>query len=130
MNNKKYFAEGIYVDREYCKETEEKCRVLHPYLKAARHLPRYQLKWRLEGAELVLHGISYTAETLHRLPDDLKGPAISSKSDSKTFRFFSSLNPLSNFHPATFSLNGCNYSSSEQMIQHKKAEYFGDDETA
>ena len=64
MNNKKYLAEGIYVDREYCKETEEKRHILCPYLKAARRLPRYQRKCRLEGAELILRGVSYTVDTL------------------------------------------------------------------
>ena len=121
MNNKKYLGEGIYIDRKYCKATE----VLRPFLKATRKLPRYHKKCRLYGKELVLRGISYTVDKLDCLPEELQGPNISSKSDDQTFGFFGSLNPLSNFHDATFSLNGVAYNNSEQMIQHKKAEYFG-----
>ena len=87
MNNKKYLAKGIYIDREYCKETEEKRQILCPYLKAARRLPRYQRKCRLEGPELILQGVTYTVDTLDKLPEELKGPSISSKSDSRTFGF-------------------------------------------
>ena len=74
----------------------------------------------------MLRGIRYTVDKLDRLPDELKGPNNSSKSDDQTFGFFGSLNPLSNFHEASFNLNGVAYNNSEQMIQHKKAEYFGD----
>ena len=68
MNNKKYLGEGIYVDCEYCKATEEKRRILRPFLKAARKLPRYHKKCRLDGEALVLRGISYTIDKLDRLP--------------------------------------------------------------
>ena len=64
MNNKKYLAEGIYVDHEYCKDTEEKRCILRPYLKVARKLLRYHNKCRLDGDELVLRGISYTVDSL------------------------------------------------------------------
>ena len=130
MNNKKYLGEGIYIDCEYCKASEEKRRILRPFLKAARKLPRYHKKCRLDGEELVLRGVSYTVDKLDRLPEELQGNNISSKSNDHTFGFFGSLNPLSNYHDATFILNGVAYKNSEQMIQHKKAEYFGDNDVA
>ena len=130
INNKKYFGEGIYVDREYCKETEERRRILRPYLRAARQLPKYHKKCRLDGDTLVLLGVNYTTGTLHQLPMELQGPNISCKKDWSTFGFFGALNPLSNFHPAKFVLDNTTYSSSEQMIQHKKAKYFRDEDTA
>ena len=130
LRNKKYFGEGIYVDREYCKETEEKRRILRPYLRAARQIPKYQRKCRLDGDTLVLRGISYTTEKLEDLPEELKGYNISSKSDQNTIGFFGMLNPFSNFYPAKFSFGGKDYSSSEQMIQHTKAKYFRDEELA
>ena len=42
--------------------------------------------------------------------------------------FFGELNPLSNFHLAPFNINGVNYHSSEQYIQHQKCIVFGDKE--
>ena len=76
MNNKKYLGEGIYIDREYCKATEEKRRILRPFLKAARKLPRYHKKCRLDGKELVLRGVSYTVDKLDRLPEELQAIAL------------------------------------------------------
>ena len=81
MNNKKYLGEGIYIDCEYCKATKEKRRILRPFLKAARKLPRYHKKCRLDGKELVLRRVSYTVDKLDRLPEELQGHNISSKSD-------------------------------------------------
>ena len=44
--------------------------------------------------------------------------------------FFGELSPLSNFHPANFTVNGVHYTSSEQFIQHTKALLFNDYATA
>ena len=41
--------------------------------------------------------------------------------------FFGELHPFSNFHPSKFFFDGIEYHSSEQFIQAKAAEYFGDD---
>ena len=35
LNNRSYLPEGVYVDRQYSKETEEERKQLRPYLKAA-----------------------------------------------------------------------------------------------
>ena len=43
--------------------------------------------------------------------------------------FFGELNPLSNFHLASFKHEGQNYTSSEQLIQATKATFGGDYET-
>ena len=130
IKNKKYLSEGIYIDREYCKATEEKRRTLRPFLKAARKLPTYKKKCKLDGEELVLKGVSCTVDNLDRLPEELQGHNISSKSNDNMFGFFGSLNPLSNYHATTFTVDGTVYVNSEQVIQHKKAEYFGDNDVA
>ena len=130
MNNKKYFREGIYVDREYCKETEEKRRILRPYLQAAKRMKKYQRKCRMDGDTLVLRGLSFTADKLEDLPEELQGPNISCMKDRNTIGFFGELNPLSNFYPAPFTLDGVQYKNTEQFIQHIKAKYFNDNTTA
>ena len=130
MNNKKYFGEGIYVDREYCKETEEKRRILRPYLQAARRMTKYHRKCRMEGDSIILRGLSYTTENLEDLPEELQGPNISCRKDRNTIGFFGELNPLSNFYPAPFTMDGIHYKNTEQYIQHNKAKFFKDDATA
>ena len=130
LKNMKHLPEGVFVNKEYCKETEECRKLLRPYLKAARRLPRYYKKCKLEGDKLVLRGVTYTVNTLHRLPEDLQGFNISSITDENIVGFFGSLNPLSNFHPARFKWDGVEYFCSEQMIQHKKAKFFGEKDVA
>ena len=67
LNNRKYLGKRIYVDREYCKETEDKRKILRPYLQAAWWLPQFHCKCRLEEDTLVIKGLSYTTDTLHKL---------------------------------------------------------------
>ena len=130
LRNRRYLSEGIFIDREYSRETESARRLLRPYLKAAQKIPTYQRKCRLEGDTLILKGLSYTMNTLHKLPDELSASNISSISDKNTFGFFGSINPLSNFYPTKFEFNGNIFHSSEQYIQYTKAKHFGDDECA
>ena len=126
LNNRKYLGESVYVDREYCSETEEKRKILCPYLWAARRLPQFHRKCRLEDDTLIIKGLSYTTDTLHCLPVELRGINLNSKSTQDVLGFFGSLNPLSNFYPCKFTHKGHTYHSSEQLIQHMKAEFFED----
>ena len=97
---------------------------------AARKKPAYQRKCKLEEDTLIIKGLSYTVEDLHRLPRDLSGFNISSTSDETSFGFFGYMNPFSNFHPARFTYDDKNYHCSEQYIQYSKAKYFNSDEVA
>ena len=130
LNNRKYLGESVFVDREYCKETEDKRKILRPYLKAARQLPQYKRKCRLDEDMLVIKGLSYTTDTLHKLPTELHGINLNSKTTKDVLGFFGSLNPLSHFHPCKFTHKGITYHSSKQFIQHMKAEFFEDEPIA
>ena len=130
LNNKKYLGEGIYTDRAYCKETEDARRILRPYLKAARKKPAYQRRCKLEEGTLIIKGLSYTVDDLHKLPTDLSGFNISSTTDESSFGYFGYMNPFSNFHPTKFHLNGLDYHCSEQFIQHAKAKFFNNEDVA
>ena len=128
--NRRYFSKGIFIDREYSKETESARKILRPYLKAARKLPKYQRKCRLDGGTLILKGLSYTVDTLHKLPEELHAFNISSSSNDTVFGFFGSMNPLSNFYPIQYDHKGKSFHSSEQYIQYTKAMFFGDEQCA
>ena len=54
---------------------------------------------------------------------------VSSRQDASYFGFFGELNPLSNFYLAPFIHKGVYYSTSEQYIQARKAEFCGDANT-
>ena len=128
--NRRWTRRGIFIDKAYTQEVEHKRRLLRPILKAARRLPEYQGLCRLECDELVLKGKHYSFDRLDRLPNNLNVFNLSSKEDDHTVGFFGELNPLSNFHPANFTVNGVHYTSSEQFIQHMKALSFNDYATA
>ena len=132
LTNKKYLGEYIFADREYCEETESCRRTLRPYLRAARRLPQYYKKCRLDGKNLVLKGVYYSVEDIYKLPEELKNFNISSrKSDDGTILgFFGDKNVFSNFYPSSFNYNGNEFHSSEHLIQYAKAQYFNDEPTA
>ena len=100
--------------------------MLLPILKTARHLKDYKKKCKLEESTLTIQGRKFTLNNLEQLPDQLNAFKCTSKMDDTTVGFLGAINPLSNFHPAPFSLGGVDYISSEQYIQAKKAEYFND----
>ena len=128
--NRRWTRRGIFIDKAYTQDVEHKRRLLRPILKAARRLPEYQGLCRLDCDELVLKGKHYTVDRLDRLPTNLNVFNLSCKEDIDTVGFFGELNPLSNFHPANFTVNGIHYTSSEQFIQHMKALAFNDYTTA
>ena len=103
---------------------------MRPILKAARRLPEYQGLCKLEVDVLVLNGKNYNLHNIDKLPDKLHPATVTSKSSNTVHGFFGQLNPLSNFHPAPFFLDGKQFHSSEQYIQYQKALLFNDTNTA
>ena len=51
---------------------------------------------------------------------------ITNKSNNNTTGFFGELNPLSNFHPCSFEVNGIQFHSSEQFNQYTKPVFLND----
>ena len=126
LKNKKKLPKGVFVDKEYCKATEKERRLLRPIIKAARRMESYKGLCRMDGAHIVLDGKKYHRKNLHTLPDGLSVLDVTTKSNEDTIAFFGELNPFSNFHGCNFMCDGQNFHSSEQYIQWKKAELFGD----
>ena len=120
----------MYVDREYTAEIECQRKLLRPILRLAHTIEKYQGKCKIEVDHLVILGIKYSVNDIHKLPNDLSGFHASSKSSNKTHAFFGELSPFSNFHGSNFELNGVSYFCGEQMIQSKKALLFNDTASA
>ena len=97
-----------------------------PILHAARYIDGYKKQIRLDRDKIVIKGKDYDMSNIHDLPEDLNAFKVTSKEDENVVGFFGELNPLSNFFPVQFNLNGQKYISSEQYIQAAKAQYFGD----
>ena len=129
-NNKKNLPEGIYVDREFTPEVEEKRKILRPILRLARTKDKYKGKCKLDEDKLVIQGMKFSVNTLGNLPQDLNGYYVTSKFGEGTIAFFGQLNPFLNFHPAPFTKNGKNYPTSEHYIQEACALHFNDKTSA
>ena len=95
-------------------------------IKAARRIDKYKGACHLDGPQLIIEGKRYHHQNIHTLPDDLNPMEVTSKSNEEVFAFFGELNPLSNFHPCKFNLEGESFNSSEQYIQWTEAKYGGD----
>ena len=126
MENKSYLSDGIFVNREFSLEIERKRRTMLPILRAARHIDNYMKQIRLEKDKIVIKGKDYDMSNIHDLPDDLNAFKVTSKEDGRVVGYFGELNPLSNFFPAKFTLDGHTFISSEQYIQASKADFLGD----
>ena len=126
FSSRKNLNKGIFVDKQYSDETEHECKRLWPILSAARRLKEYHGRCKLEGNDFFIRGKKYNWNNLEELPQNLSTHTVSSRQDASYYGFFGELNPLSNFYPAPFIHEGIHYSTSEQYIQARKAEFCGD----
>ena len=126
LTYKRYLPKGIYLDKEYCEEIEKKRKLLRPIMRCAKKHDKFKKKCRMEEDTLVIRGKRYNVNNLHQLPMEINRFEATTKKEEGITCFFGELNPMSNFHPAKFNHDGYIYHSSEQLIQHKKAQLFGD----
>ena len=126
IENRGYLSEGVFVNHEFSPEIERRRRTMLPILRAARLIDNYKKQVCLDKDKVVIKGKDYDMSNIHDLPEDLNAFKVTSKENDSVVGYFGELNPLSNFFPATFTLNGHTYISSEQYIQSSKAQYFGD----
>ena len=112
--------------RSIAKQLKKERRLLRPVIKAARRKDKYKGACHLDVPQLVIEGKCDHCQNIHTLPDDLNPMEVTSQSNEEVFTFFGELNPLSNFHPCKFTLEGETFNSSEQYIQWTKAKYCSD----
>ena len=109
-------------------EIERERKALFPLLKAAREK---SMKARLVGRRLIVDGESYTINTSQHLAQRLNMREKGEKVISDKFHLFAGrFSPLSNFYNARFTVEGQQYTSSEQFYQYKKAVFAKEHEKA
>ena len=123
LEYKYYLTKGVFVDNEYCVDTERKFCILRPILCAAKMKPDLRFKSCMEFDKLVIDGKRYGTEDLDKLPQSISPFNVSTKSNDNVVGFFGELCPFSNFYPANFTYKGQSYHSSKQFIQHTKAQF-------
>ena len=130
MSNKQNLPAGIYANDEYpihVKQTRDR---LGPILRFAKSLPEFRNNSKLVGDKLVINGVKYGLDDIHRLPMGLEAYRAAEKSDDDTIAFHGELSPFSNFQPSPFTINNHIYHSTKQCIQYQKCLMFGDSYTA
>ena len=130
MSNKHRLPAGIYANDEYpihVKQTRDR---LRPLLRYAKSLPEYRDNCKLIGDKIMINGLKYGIDELHRLQPGLEAYRAAQRMDDDTIAFHGELSPYSNFHPSPFMINGHTYHSAEQWIQYTKSMMFGDSYTA
>ena len=80
-------------------------------------------KATLKNEKLLIDGVTYTINTVHKLPPNLNPATIATKTQGEITCFFSEASPLSNFHQAKFELEGKTYNCVEEVLQLGKAEF-------
>ena len=129
-SNKQDLPTAIYANDEYpihMKQTRDR---LRPILRFVKSLPEFRDNSKLVGDKLVINGVKYGLDDIHRLPMGLEAYRAAKKSDDDTIAFHGELSPFSNFHPSPFTIDNHIYHSTEQWIQYQKCLMFGDSYTA
>jgi len=98
--------------------------ILVPVMKAARTAGS---KATLVLNKVKIDGRLYGIDDICQLPKKFDPAQECMRKNSNTTCFFGRHTPLSNFYPCSFVVQNVKYSSTEQFIQHKKAEYMGND---
>jgi ribA/ribD-fused uncharacterized protein len=118
---------GIHLSEDFPVEIRNRRRLLMPVLKAAIAQDKRSF---LNVDRLIIDKVTYTVDTLHRLPSDLQPQNIATKRSNEAVAFFTEASPLSNFHPCQIKSSNTIHHSSEQSYQYKKADYVGDEVSA
>ena len=105
--------------------------MLRLILKLAVKTEKYKVKVKLKYDNLVLGGVEYGMDNLHKLPDDISPQSSCQKSNNQIIAvLWSTLSSLTNFYQSSFEHDGINFKTSEHSIQHAKGIMFNDQLTA
>ena len=113
-------GQKIWLSEDFPVEVRNRRQVLYPVFKAARKL--HDVKATMSVDKLIINNEAFTVDSLHLLPPSLKLQETSLVSQKDTVFFYSRSSPLSNFFPAPITVDGVQYTCSEQYYQAKKAE--------
>ena len=100
----KYKNTNVYLNEQFPREIENRRRELYPILRIIKKMDKYKKGSYLIGDRLMVNGRGYTSETLNTLPEDIDIQPLYTKLENGITFFFRWRSPLSNHHPAQFTL--------------------------
>lgn len=113
---------GIWLSEDFAPEVTQRRHILRPILKAAQRKYGATLRPKMVEDRLIIGGITYTTESLDKLPKDLDLTTIYGGGDDEVIPFWGRQSPFSNFFPAPIIVEGMKYQTVEHYYQSRKAE--------
>lgn len=120
-------AKELFLAEDFPDEIEKIRRNFYPIVKAAKDS---NLKAHINYNKVIVDGVTYTVDTLHQLPPNLRPAKVFTPTEDGFTFFYSSASPLSNLHLAPFEIDNKNYICSEQYLHEQKSQFAKDEETA
>ena len=122
---------NYYIAEDFPPAIISQRRQLYPVFKAAKSLPAFQKKVTMRADKLVLNGKQYTCQDISSVSAAIHPRKLAERSNDEILVFggsTSSHHELSNFYniKKKFVYEHYEYSSSEQALQHKKAQLAND----
>ena len=71
MQTKNRLPTGIYVNNEYPIEVKRRRDRLRPIFRMVKSMPEYRDHCKMNGDTLIVNGVRYTMDEIHKLPLDL-----------------------------------------------------------
>ena len=127
--NKRFSLKGtdIYINEDFPPEIEKHRSRLYPIYKTAKGK---NMKPKLYKDKLIINRATYTVDSLHALPLELRPETLATCNLDTAVLFYGQDSYLSNFYPSKFMLDGKIFDGSEQYYQYKKALHAGNQDLA
>ena len=123
-----------HIREDFPKEIEERRSTLLSIASAALRVPlpdtQDKTKVSLVVDRLHINNNTYTTQTLHKLPENLKPSSLFTPSKDGMTAFFTKHSPLSNHYACNFTHEGISFNCMEQCLMVKKAKLFKDNTAA
>lgn len=111
----------IRIQEDLPKKLREDHRVLQRIAKVAMENPETYRDVKVKDFRISISGKKYGMEEIHQLPIELQPESVYTPRSTDAVVFFTKNSPMSNHHPAPFTLNGKNFSCVEQYLAFCKA---------
>ena len=119
---------GIHLEEDMPEEIKSRRYRLLPIFNKALTIDTYKSRTYLNGDHLTINGVTYTVDNLDKLPEDLDPRYLATRSEGDVTIFFGNNSPLSNHHPANFTVLDQLYTCSEQFYFASRATLLGDEQ--
>ena len=126
-NRRKFKDSGFFINEHFPREIQLRRNELRPILGLLKKSDKYRQKSSLVGDRLIINGEVFTVDNLEKFPDDIDITPIHTKTEDGVTYFFRKRSPLSNHHPAPFTLANKTYSCSEQYYYLEMARLCSDE---